>query len=122
MDGFDSHTDDDMSSVNIIVIAATNRISILDPAILRSGRFDRHVYIPLPKYSGRKEILDLHATKVKMDEQVDLDAIARLTDGFTGADLRYVINEAALLACRGGNDSVTQKNLEESIDRVRSMR
>ena len=122
MDGFDSHVDDDFSKVNIIVIAATNRISILDPAILRAGRFDRHVYIPAPECSGRKEILKLHASKVKLDSQVDLDAIARLTDGFTGADLRYIVNEAALLACREGKDSVSQKNLEESIDRVRSMR
>jgi cell division protease FtsH len=122
MDGFDSNVDDNLSKVNVIVIAATNRISILDPAILRSGRFDRHVYIPVPKCSGRKEILKLHASKVKLDEQVDFDAIARLTDGFTGADLRYVVNEAALLACREGKDSVTQEKIEESIDRVRSMR
>jgi cell division protease FtsH len=80
------------------------------------------VYIPVPKCSGRKEILKLHASKVKLDEQVDFDAIARLTDGFTGADLRYVVNEAALLACREGKDSVTQEKIEESIDRVRSMR
>lgn len=120
MDGFDSNSDvEDTSKVNVIVIGATNRISILDPAILRSGRFDRHIFIPSPNTKGRKEILSLHASKVRLDDAVDLNKIASITDGFTGADLRYVINEAALLACREGKQSVGQDHLEKSVERVK---
>jgi len=98
MDGFDSSG----SSAPILVIAATNRPQVLDPALLRPGRFDRHVYVGLPDVTGREAILASHARRIRMDSTVDLSAVARSTAGFSGADLANVVNEAALLAVRAG--------------------
>jgi cell division protease FtsH len=111
MDGFDQRT-------AVILMAATNRPDILDPALLRPGRFDRHVTIDRPDLEGRKAILRVHARGKPFDEHVDLDVIARRTPGFTGADLANVINEAALLAARWGKKAITMKEVEEAIDRV----
>ena len=111
MDGFDQRT-------AVILMAATNRPDILDPALLRPGRFDRHVTIDRPDLEGRKGILRVHARGKPFDETVDLDTIARRTPGFTGADLANVINEAALLAARWGKRAIGMKEVEEAIDRV----
>ncbi len=111
MDGFDQRT-------AVILMAATNRPDILDPALLRPGRFDRHVTIDRPDIEGRKGILAVHARGKPFDESVDLDVIARRTPGFTGADLANVINEAALLAARWGKKAISGREIEEAIDRV----
>jgi len=111
MDGFDQRT-------AVILMAATNRPDILDPALLRPGRFDRHVTVDRPDLEGRKAILRVHARGKPWGESVDLDVIARRTPGFTGADLANVINEAALLAARWSKKSIGMKEIEEAIDRV----
>ncbi len=111
MDGFDSNT-------NVIVLAATNRPDILDPALLRPGRFDRHVVIDQPDINGRKAILVVHAKGKPLSKDSDLGIIARQTPGFSGADLANLINEAAILAARRNRKDVSQKELEDSIDRV----
>jgi cell division protease FtsH len=111
MDGFEPGT-------GIIVLAATNRPDILDPALLRPGRFDRIVVVDRPDVEGRYEILKVHARKVKLAENVDLKKIAKITPGFSGADLANVINEAALLAARKNKKFVEQKDLEEAVDKV----
>jgi cell division protease FtsH len=111
MDGFDSRQ-------GVIVMAATNRPEILDPALLRPGRFDRQVMVDLPDLSGRAQILNIHARGVKFATEVDLEAIARITPGFSGADLANIINEAALLAARTDRLSVEMLDLEEAIERV----
>jgi cell division protease FtsH len=111
MDGFDSRQ-------GVIVMAATNRPEILDPALLRPGRFDRQVMVDLPDLSGRAQILNIHARGVKFAPEVDLEAIARITPGFSGADLANIINEAALLAARTDRLSVEMLDLEEAIERV----
>ena len=111
MDGFDTNT-------NVIVIAATNRPDILDPALLRPGRFDRHIVIDLPDINGRKAILEVHAKDRPMAREVDLGVIAKETAGFSGADLANVINEAAILAARRDQKSITPKELEDAADRV----
>jgi cell division protease FtsH len=111
MDGFDTR-------VGVILMAATNRPDILDPALLRPGRFDRQVVIDRPDLKGREEILKVHARGKPFSENVSLDVIARRTPGFTGADLANVVNEAALLAARRGKRSITMYELEEAIDRV----
>jgi cell division protease FtsH len=111
MDGFDQRT-------AVILIAATNRPDILDPALLRPGRFDRHITVDRPDLEGRKAILRVHAKGKPFDEAVELDTIARRTPGFTGADLANLINEAALLAARWGKKSISMKEVEEAIDRV----
>lgn len=111
MDGFDT-------SEGIIVIAATNRPDILDPALLRPGRFDRQIFIPRPDVRGRYEILKVHAKDKKLSPNVDLELVARATPGFTGADLENVLNEAALLAARKGKEHVETEDIEEAIDRV----
>jgi len=111
MDGFDPNT-------NIVIISATNRPDILDPALLRPGRFDRHIYVPAPNLKEREEILKVHAKKVKMAPEVDLKVIARRTPGFVGSDLANIINEAALLAARKDKEVVEMQDLEEAIDRV----
>ncbi len=111
MDGFDQRT-------AVILMAATNRPDILDPALLRPGRFDRHVVIDRPDLEGRKGILRVHAKGKPLDGTVDLDVIARRTPGFTGADLANVINEAALLAARWSKTAISMKEVEEAIDRV----
>ncbi|MEA2081438.1 MAG: ATP-dependent zinc metalloprotease FtsH [Elusimicrobiota bacterium] len=113
MDGFDPNT-------NVIVIAATNRPDILDPALLRPGRFDRHIHIPKPNIKEREEILKVHAKKIKTVENINLDMIARRTPGFVGSDLANIINESALLAARKDKEAVELIELEEAIDRVLS--
>jgi len=111
MDGFD--TED-----NVIVIAATNRPDVLDPALLRPGRFDRHVVVDNPDVKARQEILKVHALKVKMDKDVDLSVIAKGTPGMSGADLASIINEAALFAARKGKKFITLEDVEDAKDKV----
>ncbi|MGB4729205.1 MAG: AAA family ATPase, partial [Candidatus Hydrothermia bacterium] len=111
MDGFDS-------SEGIIVMAATNRPDILDPALLRPGRFDRRVYVPIPDVKGREEILKIHSAKIPLAEDVDLKVIAQGTPGFTGADLSNLVNEAALLAARKNQKVVTMRDFEEAKDKL----
>lgn len=111
MDGF-------QTEVGIIVMAATNRPDVLDPALLRPGRFDRHIVIYSPDIKGREEILKVHTRKIKLAKDVDLGAIARKTPGFSGADLENLCNEAALLAARSNKESVGQVELGEAIERV----
>ena len=111
MDGFDT-------SINIIVIAATNRPDILDPALLRPGRFDRRVVLDRPDVKGRKEILAVHTKGKPIDKEVDMDLIAKLTPGFSGADLSNLVNESAILAARQKNKVVKMPDFLESIDRV----
>jgi cell division protease FtsH len=111
MDGFDS-------TKGVVIMAATNTPEVLDPALLRAGRFDRQVVVDRPDLKGREEILRVHARKVKLAENVDLHTIAARTPGMVGADLANIINEAALLAARRGAEEVEQKDLEEAIDRV----
>ena len=112
MDGFDTQE-------GVIIIAATNRPDVLDPALLRPGRFDRQVTISLPDVNGREEILRVHVKKIKLAAGVDLSKIARGTPGFSGAELANLINEAALLAARRGLSAVTLDEMEEARDKVR---
>ena len=112
MDGFDSDK-------GIILIGATNRPDVLDPALLRPGRFDRQVVIDMPDVRGREAILKVHARKVKMSPTVDLKVVARSTPGFSGADLSAVINESAILAAMRGKESVEAPDLDEARDRVK---
>jgi cell division protease FtsH len=112
MDGFD--TDD-----QVIVIAATNRNDILDPALTRPGRFDRQIFVPLPDVKGRMEILNVHAKKVKLAPDVDMKRIARGTPMFSGAELAAIINEAAIMATMANKDFVETEDLEEARDKVR---
>ena len=111
MDGFDT-------SKGVIIMAATNRPDVLDPALLRPGRFDRQVVVDRPDLKGREAILQVHARGVALGPEVDLSIIASRTPGFTGADLANVVNEAALLAARREKDAVGMSELEEAIDRV----
>jgi cell division protease FtsH len=111
MDGFSSNS-------GVIVIAATNRPETLDPALLRPGRFDRHVLVDRPDVRGREEILRVHVQKVKLDPAVDLNEVARITSGFVGADLANLVNEAALLAARENKPAVTMKEFNEGVERV----
>ena len=112
MDGFDTQE-------GVIIIAATNRPDVLDPALLRPGRFDRQITVSLPDVNGREQILRVHSKKVKLAVDVDLGVIARGTPGFSGAELANLINEAALLAARKGLKAITLVELEESRDKVR---
>ncbi len=111
MDGFDTDT-------NVIIIAATNRPDILDPALLRPGRFDRRVTLDRPDVRGREAILKVHVKGKPLDPQVDLASLARGTPGFVGADLENLVNEGAILAARRNKKSIGQKELEEAIERV----
>jgi cell division protease FtsH len=111
MDGFETNT-------HVIVIAATNRPDVLDPALLRPGRFDRHVTLDRPDIRGRRAILEVHARNKPFDGQVDLEVLARQTPGFSGADLSNLINEAAILAARNNKKAIGQVELEEAIARV----
>ena len=111
MDGFDTKE-------GVIMIAATNRPDVLDPALLRPGRFDRQVVIPMPDLRGREEILRVHSKQIKMSDAVDLAIIARRTPGFVGADLANLANEAALLASRKDKSAVGMAELEEAIERL----
>jgi cell division protease FtsH len=111
MDGFES-------SEGVIIVAATNRPDVLDPALLRPGRFDRQVIVPIPDVRGREKILEVYGRKTAVADNIDWKVIARGTPGFTGADLENMVNEAALLAARGGGDKVTMQHLEEAKDKV----
>ena len=111
MDGFDSNE-------GVILIAATNRPDILDSALLRPGRFDRRIVVPMPDVKGREEILNVHIKRVPLSTEVDLKVIARSTPGFSGADLANLVNEAALVGARYGQDKVTMKNLEYAKDKI----
>ena len=111
MDGFETN-------INIVVIAATNRPDILDPALLRPGRFDRRVVLDSPDIRGRTEILKIHAKGKPLDEGVDLEKVAKLTVGFSGADLANLVNESAILAARRRKDKITSEEFAESVDRV----
>ncbi|MFV1994126.1 MAG: ATP-dependent zinc metalloprotease FtsH, partial [Verrucomicrobiales bacterium] len=112
MDGFDTQE-------GVIILAATNRPDVLDPALLRPGRFDRQINVSLPDVKGRHQILKVHAKKVKIAEDVDLGVLARGTPGYSGAELANVINEAALLAARRNLKAITLEELEEARDKVR---
>ncbi len=112
MDGFDS-------SDQVIVIAATNRSDVLDPALTRPGRFDRQVTVPLPDLKGRLEILNVHSRKVKLSPEVDLERIARATPMFSGAELAALINESAIIATLADKEFIEQDDLEEARDKVR---
>ncbi|UTD13787.1 ATP-dependent metallopeptidase FtsH/Yme1/Tma family protein [Treponema denticola] len=111
MDGFDNKT-------GLILLAATNRPDVLDPALLRPGRFDRQVVVDRPDVKGREQILKLHAENVKLDASADLAAIARITAGCSGADLANIINEAALLAVRGKRKTVIMTDLDEAVEKA----
>ncbi len=111
MDGFGAESP-------VIVLAATNRPEILDPALLRPGRFDRQVLVDKPDFKGRVEILKVHAKNVKLSDDTDLEELAKLTAGLAGADLANIINEAALLAGRESKESVSQQNLKEAVERA----
>jgi cell division protease FtsH len=111
MDGFDTNA-------NVIIMAATNRPDILDPALLRPGRFDRHVVIDLPDIKGRKAILEVHAKGKPLAKEVDLETVAKETPGFSGADLANLVNEAAILAARRNRKDITLKELEDATDRT----
>lgn len=111
MDGFES-------SEGVIIIAATNRPDVLDPALMRPGRFDRQIVIDLPMIEGRAQILKIHSRNIKLADAVELKRVARGTPGFSGADLENLMNEAALLAARGNKDRVEMEDLEEARDKV----
>ena len=111
MDGVNSNS-------GVIVMAATNRPETLDPALLRPGRFDRHVLVDRPDVRGREDILDVHIMKIRIDSSVDLREVARITSGFVGADLANLVNEAALLAARAGKKAVSMQEFTEGVDRV----
>jgi cell division protease FtsH len=111
MDGFDTNT-------NVIVVAATNRPDILDPALLRPGRFDRQVVLDRPDIKGRKAILEVHAKGKPLDGAVNLEVVAKQTPGFSGADLANLVNEGAILAARRGKKKITMPELDEAVDRV----
>lgn len=111
MDGFGT-------DVNVIVMAATNRADILDKALMRAGRFDRSVYVDLPELHERREIFDVHLKKIKLDENVDREFLAKQTPGFSGADIANVCNEAALIAARNSHESVTKQDFLDAVDRI----
>ena len=111
MDGFESNE-------GVILIAATNRPDVLDPALLRPGRFDRQVIVPLPDVRGRTRILNVHSSKIPVDESLDMEIIAKGTPGFSGADLANLVNEAALLAARENKETVGMRELEFAKDKV----
>ncbi|MCL2720554.1 MAG: ATP-dependent zinc metalloprotease FtsH [Treponema sp.] len=111
MDGFDGTS-------GLIILAATNRPDVLDPALLRPGRFDRQVLVDRPDLKGREAILNIHSKPVRLDPSVDLEIVARVTSGFSGADLANVVNEAALLAVRAGRKIVMQTDFDEAIEKI----
>jgi cell division protease FtsH len=111
MDGFEGHE-------GVIIIAATNRPDVLDSALLRPGRFDRQIMIDLPDLAGRRQILDVHAKKIKLEEDVDLDVVARSTPGLSGADLANLLNESALIAVRYGAKKVSLSHIEEAREKI----
>ncbi|MCE4628346.1 MAG: proteasome-activating nucleotidase [Desulfurococcales archaeon] len=113
MDGFDPLS-------NVKVIAATNRLDLLDPALLRPGRFDRLIEVPLPNYEARKEIFSIHLSKVKREGRIDIDRLAELTEGFSGADIKAVVTEAGFFAIRSGRRAIAMEDLLQAIEKVRA--
>jgi cell division protease FtsH len=111
MDGFDTDT-------NVIIVAATNRPDILDPALLRPGRFDRRVVLDRPDMTGRKKILEVHVRGKPLGRDVDLEALARQTPGFVGADIESLVNEAAILAARRNKKTIDMPEFQEAVERV----
>lgn len=111
MDGFSTNE-------NIIIIAATNRVDILDPALLRPGRFDRQIYVGAPDVKGREEILKVHARTKKLDENVNLEEVAKTTSGFTGAQLENLLNEAAIISAKKGNKTISMKEIRKAFIKV----
>lgn len=111
MDGFGTDT-------NVIVMAATNRADILDKALMRAGRFDRSIYVDLPELHERRQIFDVHLSKIKLDDNVDREFLAKQTPGFSGADIANVCNEAALIAARNNHTSVTKQDFLDAVDRI----
>lgn len=111
MDGFGT-------DVNVIVMAATNRADILDKALMRAGRFDRSVYVDLPELHERREIFDVHLKKIKLDESIDREFLAKQTPGFSGADIANVCNEAALIAARNSHEFVNKQDFLDAVDRI----
>jgi cell division protease FtsH len=111
MDGFEANE-------GVILIAATNRPDVLDPALLRPGRFDRQVVVPVPDLKGREAILQVHTRRTPLAESVDLSVLARSTPGFSGADLENLVNEAALYAARSSNELITMDDFEQAKDKV----
>jgi cell division protease FtsH len=111
MDGFEGNS-------GIIVIAATNRVDVLDTALLRPGRFDRQVIVDLPTFQGRLDILEVHARNKKIDPEVSLEAVARRTPGFSGAELANLLNEAAILTARRRKEAIAMQEIEDAIDRI----
>ncbi len=111
MDGFGTDT-------NVIVMAATNRADILDKALMRAGRFDRSIYVDLPELHERRSIFDVHLSKIKLDEGIDREFLAKQTPGFSGADIANVCNEAALIAARNNHESVTKQDFLDAVDRI----
>lgn len=111
LDGFDTKT-------GIILLAATNRPEILDPALLRAGRFDRQILVDRPDKAGRIDILKVHVKKVKLNDQVNLEDVAAITPGFTGADIENLVNEAAVIATRRGGESISQQDFTQALERI----
>lgn len=111
MDGFSTNE-------NIIIIAATNRVDILDPALLRPGRFDRQIYVGAPDVKGREEILKVHARTKKLDENVNLEEVAKTTSGFTGAQLENLLNEAAIISAKKGNKTISMKEIRKAFIKI----
>jgi cell division protease FtsH len=111
MDGFGTNS-------GIIIMGATNRPETLDPALLRPGRFDRHVLVDRPDVAGRKQILEVHLANIKVSDEIDVDALAGITSGFVGADLANMVNEAALLAARNGKEMVGKAEFYEAVERA----
>jgi cell division protease FtsH len=111
MDGFENDT-------NIIIIAATNRADVLDPALMRPGRFDRKVYVTRPDVKGRKEIIDVHTKGKPILPDADIEALAKITPGFSGADIENMVNEAAILAARRGSSGISMPDFQEAIEKM----
>lgn len=111
MDGFGSNS-------GVIILAATNRVDILDKALLRAGRFDRQIHVDLPDLNERKEVFGVHLKPLKLDHSVDIDLLARQTPGFSGADIANVCNEAALIAARHGRPAVGKQDFLDAVDRI----
>ena len=111
MDGFGTDT-------NVIVMGATNRADILDKALMRAGRFDRSIYVDLPELHERREIFDVHLAKIKLEENIDREFLAKQTPGFSGADIANVCNEAALIAARNSHEAVTKQDFLDAVDRI----
>ena len=111
LDGFESRGD-------IGIIGATNRPDILDPALLRPGRFDRFIEVPSPNEEGRKEILKIHTSKMSLSEEADIDLLATLTDGVSGADLKAICTEAGMFAIREGRDKVIVSDFMDAVEKI----